>query len=922
MFRRRIPQQVERKDRGLVTPEAAAAYYCPSVETTPIWSPFGHAADRSLTLVRYLQRRSVIEPLPAGDMSLTSYRSKRDFGQTTEPRGGRMRAKRGKWPFVVQCHVATRLHYDFRLALDGVLKSWAVPKGPSLNPTQKRLAVEVEDHPLDYANFEGTIPEGQYGAGAVMLWDRGTWRPDGDPHEGLRRGKLEFHLDGGKLRGGFVLVRTRGASTPKNSWLLIKRQDADARGAADPDILSERAESVKTGRTLDEIAAGIPARRKQKAGTARRSRIDRPRDEGAEQGGSAAAVPGARRAKLPDTFRPQLATLVVHPPEGDDWWHETKLDGYRLALRIDGRKVDLLSRRMQSWTARLPHLVEAATRLPVRAALLDGELVAVEPDGVTNFQSLQTAFRENRGSRLIYYAFDLLHLDGYDLTGCTLEGRKALLAAIVGNRTNAAGPIRYTEHTVGRGPEAFRRACQLGLEGIVSKRRDARYMPGRGTNWLKAKCVRREEFVIGGFTEPEGARKHFGALLLGHYADGSLVYAGRVGAGFDDATLRDLIARLKPLEQPASPFAASTALQARGKGVHWVAPRLVVQVQFRDWTRDRLVRQPSFQGLREDVEPRDVVREEPETKIDVAKGQTRAAPPAPLHIRFTNPGKVLYAGQGITKLDLAHYYAAVADWMLPHVAGRPLTLVRCPEGAGSQCFYQKHAEKGDVEHLRLFPVRKGGKTTRYLIVDDLAGLLSLVQLGALEIHVWGSTVEDIERPNRIVFDLDPDVAVPWPRVVESAWQLKDFFDDLRLQSFLKTTGGKGLHIVLPLARMHEWPEVAAFCKAVADAVAGNDSARYTSRPTKSARQGKIYLDYLRNRRGATAIAPYSTRARPGAPVAVPIAWRELNDQLRSDQFNVENVPERLRSLRQDPWHGIGQVRQSITASVKRKLGLL
>lgn len=877
-------------------------------------------------------------------MSLTSYQKKRDFRRTAEPAGKKPIGK-SQWQYVVHYHAASHLHYDIRLALDGVLKSWAVPKGPSLDPTQKRLAVEVEDHPLDYASFEGVIPEGQYGAGIVMLWDRGVWRPDGDPHLGLRRGKLEFHLEGNKLHGGWVLIRTRAAASGRQTtWLLMKQKDADSRPMMRK-VPANWLNSVKTGRDLNEIAAGAPGRIRD-GKTLSREPKRRQRESPAvgphdDEKTNVKAIEGARRGKLPEVFRPQLAMSVDRPPSGDQWWHETKLDGNRIALRINGGSIHLMSRRMQSWTSRLPHLVQCAKKLAVRSALFDGELVAVRPDGTTSFQSLQTAFRENRSDKLVYYVFDLLYLDGYDLTGCTLESRKSLLAGVVRDAVGNTHAIRYLDHAVGNGQKVFEKARQLGLEGIVCKRRDAPYIAGRGADWLKVKSVRQEEFVIGGYTKPEGARRCFGALLVGYYAGANLVYAGRVGTGFDDATLRDVLDRLTPLGRRASPFAPSAELQSRTRGVNWVAPELVAEVHFQDWTRDGMLRQPSFKGLREDKHPREVAREETvrspvEAAPDASRHESISAAPkgrqqargisgggpslSSLQVRFTNPDKVLYRDQGVTKLDVAHYYSAVAEWIMPHIEGRPLTLVRCPEGADSDCFYQKHAGKGKVEHLRLIPVRESGRKRDYLVADDLAGLLSLVQMGALEIHVWGARADDIERPDRIVFDLDPDQAVTWGRVVESAKQLKQFFDELRLRTFLKTTGSKGLHIVIPLVRKHSWAEVREFCKATADAIAGGDPERYTSRSTKTARKGKIFIDYLRNSRGATSVAPYSTRARPGATVAVPIEWRELNAHLPSDRFNVDTTLQRLASLRRDPWQEMRSVRQAISAAIRKKLG--
>jgi bifunctional non-homologous end joining protein LigD len=929
-------------------------------------------------------------------MTLATYRKKRDFRRTTEPRGRGGQRKHSD--YVIHCHAASHLHYDLRLALDGVLKSWAVPKGPSLDPGQKRLAIEVEDHPLEYGNFEGAIPEGEYGAGTVMIWDRGRWQPDGDPRKGLRDGKLEFHLDGEKLHGGWVLVRSpQMVSRAKNAWLLIKRRDADARPAGDGDVLAEMPNSVKTGRSLDEIAAGWPAGKRTRSSSAVKARGKegdgpvgakvKPRGSPSPNGrhtalspapspatgrgengrGSLTAggrgervaetfpasgsgeIPGARRAKLPATFRPQLATLAAAPPTGDRWWHETKFDGVRMALWIDRKHIELFTRQMHSWTRRLPHLVDTAKQLAVRSAIIDGELVALGADGTSSFEALQTAFRDDRAPQLVYYAFDILYLDGYDLTGCPLEARKDALAGIVPPREEAAARvIRFSEHSVGQGARAFAKACRQGLEGIISKRRDAPYVAARGPTWLKLKCVKRQEFVIGGYTDPEGARLHLGSLLLGYYEGKKLVYAGRVGTGFDDRTLGELLERLGRFKQPKPPFAAKPVLRGRTRGIHWVAPRLIAEIQFANWTRDGMLRQASFQGLREDKNPREVVREEPaalgevepqlpprrrpvepgraaETREPASDGEAATAAVrrelASLGVRLTHPDKVLYEGQGITKLDLAEYYAQISEWILPHVAGRPLMLVRCPEGSQGECFRQKHATKGKIERVRLVPLKESGKTRNYLVIDDLAGLLALVQLGALEIHVWGSRADDLERPDRLVFDLDPDPALPWSRVVESAGQLHAFFDDLGLRTFLKTTGGKGLHVVVPIARKHAWPEVAEFCRAVATAVAGADPRRYTPTLSKAARRGKIFLDYLRNGRGATAVAAYSTRARPGAPVSTPVGWEELDGNVRSDQFTVENLPARLQSLKRDPWEELDAIRQTISSKIEKRLGI-
>lgn len=685
-------------------------------------------------------------------------------------------------------------------------------------------------------------------------------------------------------------------------------------------------DTYRKKRDLDEIADGAATstRKRRKTG----SKTAAKDESSAETTGRARRATATARtptlAKLPEVFRPQLAALTDRPPDSDLWWHETKYDGYRIAIRIDRGEVELLSRGMQSWTAKLPHLVEAARALPVRTALLDGELAAVESGGATSFQSLQSAFKEHRADRLVYFAFDLLHLDGRDLMIEPLAARKEAMARIIAAGRSGRGTIRYADHVAGHGPECFTDACERGLEGIICKRSDAPYRPGRGGSWLKVKCLKTQEFVVGGYTEPTGARKSFGALLLGCYAGKKLVYAGRVGTGFSDRTLGELGRRLRRLGRPRPPFASLPASLGRSRVSHWVEPTLVAQVEFRDWTRDGKLRQPSFQGLREDKDPRDVAREEPVkapggSQRRLKSPRSAAVDPASLGVRFTNPKKVLYQEQGITKSDLAAYYAEVADWILPHMAGRPLMLVRCPDGIHRECFFQKHAAKGSFEHPRLVAVRESGKTVKHLVADDLAGLLSLVQMGTLEIHVWGSRADDLERPDRMIFDLDPDVSVSWSRVVQSAVQLKALFDDLGLASFIKTTGGKGLHIAVPMARRQEWPEVSDFCRTLAEAVVRADPQRYTSSMSKTARRGKIFFDYLRNARGATSVAPYSTRARAGAPVSVPVRWEELDALSGPDQFNIENVPRRLRALKRDPWEGIADVRQTITVAVRRRL---
>jgi bifunctional non-homologous end joining protein LigD len=925
-------------------------------------------------------------------MGLREYHRKRDFAITPEPKG--TESKRGGRSFVIQKHAATRLHYDFRLEMEGVLKSWAVPKGPSLDPADKRLAMQTEDHPIEYGGFEGIIPEGQYGGGTVLLWDRGTWEPLEDPHQGLGKGALKFRLEGEKLKGKWALVKIKGrdARDDAKSWLLIKERDEYVRSSSVYDITRDRPESVATGRTLEQIAADrdrVWNSNREEAGevrgrSARAARVARskpaaappppPAAPRADLAAAAAAIPGAGKADLPATVKAQLATLVDEPPRGAEWLHEMKFDGYRILARLDRGHARLLSRNGKDWTAHFPTVAKAVEGLPARTALLDGEVAVVLPSGTTSFQALQNALTAQDQGQLAYFLFDLLHLEGTSLVEARLEERKAVLQDLLGTPTPGS-PLRYSDHVAGSGEQFFQQACKLGVEGIVSKRRDAPYEPGRSRSWLKVKCLLRQEFVIGGYTDPEGSRVGIGALLVGvHDAEGRLEFAGKVGTGFTTKTLQDLRRRLAALEQPQSPFK-----QARVPGVtkaHWVRPELVAEVAFTEWTSDGRLRHPSFQGLREDKKPEEIVREIPKPVETVAEPAPRTPPdraragsdrsattrkakadptPSPARtsgparpfrgrsaegerlqskrgpktggeeviagVRLTHPDRVLYPPQGITKRDLAQFYVSIADWILPHVKGRPLTLVRCPEGAEKGCFYMKHSGVWAPPALRRVNIQEKTKKGEYLVADDLAGIVSLVQMGILEIHTWNAVADDIERPDRVVFDLDPDPSVGWDRVVEAAVALRGRLEALGLESFVKTTGGKGLHVVVPLRPASTWEESFAFSRAVAEEMERGQPRAYTTAMPKAQRRGRILIDYLRNNRGNTSIAAYSTRARPGAPVSTPITWDELEKGVRPDQYHVGNVPERLRGLKADPWKRYWSVRQRITAALRRQLGL-
>ncbi len=879
-------------------------------------------------------------------MGLKEYRRKRDFTKTSEPRGKRAREHK-KLAYVIQKHAASHLHYDFRLELDGVLKSWAVPKGPDLDPSVKRLAMHVEDHPLEYGKFEGTIPKGEYGGGTVMLWDRGTWEPVGDADKDYREGRLKFVLHGKKLRGKWMLVRRggRNSESGERHWFLFKERDEFARKGES--ITEDEPLSVTSGRDLDEIASR--SRRVWGSdGETTRSNKDRRSAAGRQKktahlNGRAKKLdraaleklltnPAARARGLPKSQAVELATLAKVAPSGDEWLHEIKLDGYRMLCRIDGGNPRFISRNGNDWTSKFPELARAAARLPVKQAMLDGEVVAMDPDGTTHFQSLQNIFQSGRTGELVFYAFDVLHLDGRDVTTLPLVERKEILKLVVDASPDES--IQFSEHIEGTGPEIFAEACRMHLEGIVSKRRDSPYRPGRGADWLKIKCSSRAEFVIGGYTPPEGSRHHFGALLVGYYDKAkNFVYAGRVGTGFSDKTLATLHKKLKELEQAKSPFVNLSGTTGQARGVRWLQPRLVAEVEFSNWTDEQLLRHPSFQGLREDKAAKDVVRDTALSGAEVKelqrkttkatrngrtkKSQKESAVVA--GITVSHPDRVVYPDAGITKLDVAKYYEGVAPWMLPHVAHRVLALVRCPQGVAGQSFFQKHPGEGASKHWLQIDVAESGKPDYNVAVKDAAGLVALAQMGVLEIHIWGSLARKLGKPDRLIFDLDPDPAVQWSDVVKAAREVRLLLEELGLESFVKTTGGKGLHVVVPVEPRLEWDEAKAFSKAVADLMVRAAPNRYIATMSKAARKGKIFVDYLRNGRGATSIAPYSTRARAGATVSVPISWEELGPKLRSDEFTIADVPARLAKLKKDPWAEIGKVRQSITKAMIKRL---
>lgn len=862
-------------------------------------------------------------------MALEEYKKKRDFGRTPEPPGEKRAA--GGFSYCIQKHAASRLHYDFRLEWDGVLLSWAVPKGPSLDPRDKRFAARVEDHPVEYRDFEGVIPQGEYGGGTVVLWDRGTWAPVYDTAAGLKKGELKFVLHGEKLAGRWALVRLK--DDPK-AWLLVKDRDEHARPAEELDIVSARPESVVSGRGLAEVAAERDRLWHSKV-VHPGGRVD-PGGPAKGEGGARmrlADLQGAVRGPLPRTQPLALAMVVEEPPAGDDWLHEIKHDGYRIVARLEEGEVQLVSRNGKDWTKEFPETARAIGRLQAGTVLLDGEVAAVLPSGATSFQALQQ--RGSAGAApLVYFAFDLLHLDGWDLRPVAIEERKEVLRRLL---ESAPAALRYSDHVRGQGAEFFEAARQSGLEGVVSKRAGAPYRAGRGGDWQKAKCRLTQEVVIGGFT-PSSDGGPIGALLVGFHEDERLVYAGKVGSGVAGRLLADLEHRLEARRRKTSPFEDVPAEHRRG--ARWVEPDLVAQVEFREWTDEGRMRQPVLLGLRDDREARHVVRERPGTVEGGGVDTVSAGRPWEalrshamrthavsgeevaelLGVRLTHPDRVYYPDLGFTKLDLALYYVSIADAVLPHLQDRPLTLVRCPDGIGGESFYQKHPGFWTLPQVRRVPVP--GEAEEHLYVDSVTGLVALAQAGILEIHPWNSRVSRLETPDQVIFDLDPDVALPFSRVAAGARRVRALLAELGFESFVKTTGGKGLHVCVPLKPERGWQELEDFTRAVALRLAREEPEAFTANMAKAQRKGKIYVDYLRNVRGANAVGAYSTRARAGAPVSVPVAWEELDRLSGPADFTVAEVPLRVLDFPSgpgDPWARYLEVKQRVPASLLRAL---
>ncbi|WP_039918661.1 DNA ligase D [Cellvibrio mixtus] len=911
---------------------------------------------------------------------LREYHRKRNFDVTTEPRGedlhGKKKSPAHALQFVIQKHDARRLHYDFRLEMNGTLLSWAIPKGPSLDPKDKRLAVHVEDHPLDYASFEGHIPEGHYGGGDVIVWDRGVWEPEGNPAASYKAGKLKFTLIGEKLTGGWTLVRTnlRG-SGDKEQWLLIKERDESARAAEDYDVVVELPQSVVSGALIDP-----EKRKKNKASVTQKTATKttaktgaNASSENAKKKASAHSAKSAANAvnaispakkttkeiTLPEMIAPELATLVSEPPAGD-WLYEIKFDGYRILSRIENGEVKLITRNGNDWTERMPLQAKAIAELGLTDSWLDGEVVVLNDDGIPDFQKLQRAFEIGRSQQILYYLFDAPFLNGVDMRERPVEERRAALQKIIPGK--AKNPLRFSAAFLADHRNIVESACSMSLEGVIGKRAGSPYLSRRSPDWIKLKCRLRQEFVIIGYTKPQGSRTGFGALLLGVYAQpksSELLYAGRVGTGFNDASLKQCHKKLTALETTSSPL--TTPLSgALARGVHWVKPTLVCEVEFAEWTGDNILRQAAFIAMRTDKPAREIIREhaikppvaphDENTKSPKAKSVKAGAdnlagiPIKTLHgktttakntgvkngrgkttsatvadIKITHPERIIDSESGATKLELAQFYEYIAPWLLPHIQDRPVSLLRAPQGVGGEQFFQKHAEHMAIPHMHHLDPSLDPGHARLMQIDTPQALVGAAQMGTIELHTWGSTSEDIETPERIIFDLDPDPVLPWRSITEAATLTLAVLDELKLDAFLKTSGGKGLHIVVPLARKFSWDYVKEFSKALSQFMAKQIPDRFVAKMGPQNRVGKLFIDYLRNQRGASTVCAYSVRARPGLPVSVPITRDEIKKLKGPAQWHIGNLAARLEKLKADPWKGYTN-QQELTAAMWKKLG--
>jgi bifunctional non-homologous end joining protein LigD len=884
---------------------------------------------------------------------LKTYQAKRDFTKTKEPSGARQVLPAQHLRFVIQKHAASHLHYDLRLELDGVFKSWAVTKGPSIDPADKRLAVEVEDHPLDYGDFEGTIPKGEYGGGTVQLWDRGYWAPQGpkSPEQALKAGELKFVLVGERLKGSYVLVRirnNRGRDTRTN-WLLIKHRDEYARPGGTPELMAVD-RSVASGRTMDQIARGV-GKAPRPFMLAKAADADAVwhsnRDDGGETGkpaepskGPARTSAPARKAirvkALPDFIEPQLCRIVEYPPAMAGWAHEIKLDGYRVQLRVQKGAARIRTRSGLDWTGKFSALARAARKLP--DCIIDGEVCALGKDDMPSFAALQAALSEGESEKLVFFAFDLMIEGKEDCRELPLSTRKERLKALLA-KAKPGKTIRYVDHFETSGAEVWQTACKMNLEGIVSKRLDAPYVSGRQGGWTKAKCRAGQEVVLGGWTTEAGSVR---SLLAGVYRDGRLEYVGRIGTGYGAKVAGEILPALKEHTTDISPFEGESAPRKEAN-VRWLKPKLVAEIEFAGWTDTRMIRQASFKGLRLDKPAGEVVDELPETEAKpmpaAAKKSTtrktsakkstappsaakRSGPNVVMGVTLSNAHKEFWPegtqGAALTKLDLAHYYEAVGEWMLPHLRGRPCSLVRAPDGIGGQQFFQRHAMAGISDLFTLVKVR--GDKAPYVQIDRVEALIAVAQIGALELHPWNCAEGDHEVAGRLVFDLDPAPDVKFAEVIKAALEVRDRLKKVGLESFCKTTGGKGLHVVTPLTGGKDavqWPAAKNFAHIICAQMAQDSPGKYLDTMSKKDRVGKIFLDYLRNDRTATAVAPLSTRARPGATISMPIHWREVTATLKPERFNIRTGPGILKKSK--PWTDYFRSARSLSDAIARVL---
>jgi bifunctional non-homologous end joining protein LigD len=819
-------------------------------------------------------------------LDIETYNKKRDFKKTAEPRGRKLKGKGDS--FVVQKHDASRLHWDFRLELDGVLKSWAVPKGPSLDPGQNRLAMRTEDHPLDYGTFEGTIPKGEYGGGTVMLWDHGRWipHPDKDPRKTIEEGHLHFTLEGERMKGEWVMFRLKGRDGDRSEPWMLKKVTDEFADADDGDALVDNCvTSVTTDRTMAEIAAGADVWRSNRGG---------------QKGGRAKRKAG----KAPPKFeQPQLATLVDEVPTGNSWLHEYKYDGYRLLIATGEGVATAWTRNGKDWSDKFKALAKAGATLPA-GCLIDGEAVALDDNGNPSFQLLQSTLKDSKGANLAFYAFDLLIDRGEDIRALPNIERKERLAALL---KGVAPPILYGDHVIGKGEALFDAVCKQKGEGIISKKASAPYRGTRSRCWLKVKCIQRQEFVIIGWAESD-KRRGFRSLLLAARDGKTLSYVGKVGTGFSGALIEEMMERMRPLEVDKAPVEVP---RADRKAAHWIRPELVAEIAFTEFTGDGILRHPSFIALREDKPAADVVREVPKPLRESEK-ETAQPTAESFGVRISNPDRMIFPEDALSKADLANYYAAVEPLIMVDAARRPLTLIRCPQGRAKKCFFQKHDSGTFGESVKQVPIReKNGSTEDYLYIDDITGLLTCVQMGAIEFHGWGSRIEKVEHPDRLVFDLDPDVGLDFAKVKSAAVRLHELLNDLGLKNWPLLSGGKGIHVVVPLDASKDWAAVKSFADRFSRAIAAAEPETFTANIRKVERKGRIFLDWLRNQRGATAVLPFSARAREGAPVSAPVAWDELDRFKGGNHFTIRDADELLERAGGKLLAGWGKAKQAL-----------